>query len=215
MEVLITKRLLLIPITLPLVEAVFAGRREEAERLAGAPFPEKWPGRQLVEQAFCCPIDHLRREPESHLWGGRLLIARAPAARSVVGSVIVSSHEDEGRVEIGYGVEQGSQGRGLATEAVAAVTHWALAQPGIRRVTATTFPWHTASLRVISKVGMKQVGTTEHDLLGEMLVFEVERHMLRPEHAPKSVRAEALPLELPAESSDSLDAGPGRQRTLS
>jgi ribosomal-protein-alanine N-acetyltransferase len=177
MSPLLTRRLELVPITLPLVEAVFAGRRDEAERLAGAPLPEKWPGRQLVEQAFCCPIDHLRREPESHLWGGRLMISRA-APRIVVGSVIVSSHPDDGTVEIGYGVEGASQGRGYATEAVRAVVEWALAQRGVKRVTATTFPWHTASLRVIEKAGMRKSHTREHDMLGEMFVYEIVPSML-------------------------------------
>jgi [ribosomal protein S5]-alanine N-acetyltransferase len=177
MDILLTRRLELVPITLPMVEAVFAGRRDEAERIAGANLPEKWPGRALVEQAFCCPIDHLRREPESHLWGGRLMISRA-APRVVVGSVIVSSHPDDGTVEIGYGVENASQGRGSATEAVRAVVEWALVQPGVKRVTATTFPWHSASLRVIEKAGMRKSATREHDLLGEMLVFEIVPEML-------------------------------------
>ena len=38
-----------------------------------------------------------------------------------------------------------------------------LAQPGITAVRATTFPWHAASLGVIRHLGMRQIGTREHD----------------------------------------------------
>jgi RimJ/RimL family protein N-acetyltransferase len=171
MEPLFTRRLELAPITLPLVEAVLAGRRDHAEQLAEARFPEAWPGRALIERAFCCPVDKLREDPASHLWGGRLMIARG-GERVVVGSVIVNGPHDDGTVEVGYGVENASQGKGYATEAVRAVIDWALVQPRVRRVTATTFPWHKASLRVIEKAGMRAAGTVEHDFLGEMLVFE-------------------------------------------
>jgi hypothetical protein len=38
-----------------------------------------------------------------------------------------------------------------------------------------TFAWHTASRRVIEKVGMAPAGKREHEVLGEMLVFERTR----------------------------------------
>jgi RimJ/RimL family protein N-acetyltransferase len=45
-------------------------------------------------------------------------------------------------------------------------------QEGIEAVQATTFPWHLASLGVIKRLGMQEIGTREHDTLGELLVFE-------------------------------------------
>ena len=52
---------------------------------------------------------------------------------------------------------------------------WALDQPGITAVQATTFPWHVASLGVIRRVGMIPIGTRDHDTLGDLLVFERRR----------------------------------------
>ena len=52
---------------------------------------------------------------------------------------------------------------------------YAKAEPGIRAVQATTFPWHFASLGVIRRVGMVHVGSRDHDTLGELLVFERAR----------------------------------------
>src|SRR5688572_19794273 len=66
MSAIYTDRLELLPITLEMVEAVLAGRREDAESLAGVRFPEAWPGRALVERAFACPLGRLREDPASY-----------------------------------------------------------------------------------------------------------------------------------------------------
>jgi len=176
MNVITTARLELVPITLPMVEAVLDGRREDAERLSEARFPDAWPGRALVERAFTCPITRLREDPGSYLWGGRLLVLRGDA-RQVVGSVVLNGRPDaSGTVEVGYGIERGSQGKGYATEGTAAVLEWALAQHDVARVTAATLPWHKTSVRVIQKVGMHPAGSRPHDVFGELLVFEKTRN---------------------------------------
>ncbi|NUR77485.1 MAG: GNAT family N-acetyltransferase [Thermoleophilia bacterium] len=173
MSVLLTDRLELWPITLPLVEAVMRGDREEVERLANAPLPAAWPGRALIERAFAISLEDLRADPETRLWGDRLMILKGESRR-VVGSVIFHGRPGaDGIAEVGYGVEDDSQGLGYATEAVRASVRWALSQPGVRAVHAATFDWHKASLRVIEKCEMVQVGTREHEVLGEVLVFEI------------------------------------------
>ena len=73
--------------------------------------------------------------------------------------------------EVGYGVEEAGR-EGLRTEGTRAVMEWALAQPGVRVVTATTPPWHTASIRVLEKSGLVGTCLEEHETLGEVLRFE-------------------------------------------
>jgi RimJ/RimL family protein N-acetyltransferase len=172
-----TARLELVPITLPMVEAVMLGRREDAERLVEARMPERWPNPELIERAFTASLDAIRAQPDVRLWGDRVMIVRAETEEPrVVGSVVFHGRpEDDGVAEIAYGVEEASQGQGYATEAVDASIEWALAQTGVHAVQAATFPWHRPSLRVIEKVGMTHVGRREHELLGEMLVFERRR----------------------------------------
>ena len=184
MAILETPRLTLLPITLPLVEAVMADRRDEAEALVGARMPARWPNRELIERAFVAPLEAIRADPENGLWGDRVMITRideggglgaAPVPRvpRVIGSVVFHGRPGaDGVAEVAYGVEEGSQGRGFATEAVRASVAWALRQPGVRAVQAATFGWHVASLRVIEKVGMVAVGVRDHELLGELQIFE-------------------------------------------
>ena len=175
MSLLLTPRLRLVPITLEMVEAVMFGRREEAEALVQARMPERWPNPDLVERAFTASPDAIRADPEVRLWGDRVMVLPGTQGGPdrVVGSVVFHGRPGpEGVAEIAYGVEEASQGLGYATEAVGASLDWAFAQPGVRAVQAATFAWHLPSLRVIEKCGMARVGTREHEVLGEMLVFE-------------------------------------------
>jgi RimJ/RimL family protein N-acetyltransferase len=174
MSIIWTPRLELVPMTLEMVEAVMLGDRERAEQAASASLPPAWPNRDLIERAFTASLEAVRADPEKRLWGDRLLIARE-GSRRVLGSVVFHGRPDDGVAEIGYGVEEASQRIGLATEATGACVEWALAQESVVAVQATTMPWHRASLRVIEKIGMRKVGSREHELFGELWVFERRR----------------------------------------
>jgi ribosomal-protein-alanine N-acetyltransferase len=186
MSLLRTQRLELVPMTLAMVEAVMLGRRDDAESLVSARMPERWPNRELVERAFTASLDAIRADPAARLWGNRVVVASGDARvvvasgevaeRRVVGSVVFHGEPSaEGIAEIAYGIEEGSQGRGYATEAVRACVDWALAQERVRAVQAATFAWHAPSLRVLAKAGMVHIGTRDHETMGEMLVFERSR----------------------------------------
>jgi RimJ/RimL family protein N-acetyltransferase len=174
MAVIWTPRLELVPMTLEMVEAVMLGDRARAEAAAHASLPPAWPNRDLIERAFTASLEAVRAEPDKRLWGDRLLVTRE-GVRRVVGSVVFHGRPDDGIAEVGYGVEESSQRMGLATEATLACVEWALSEPDIQAVQATTMPWHRASLRVIEKLGMHKVGEREHPLFGELFVFERRR----------------------------------------
>ncbi|MDI3288897.1 GNAT family N-acetyltransferase [Polyangium sp. 15x6] len=169
---LITERLELVPMTVEVVEAVFDGRRADTEALLGAKMPNAWPGRALVERAFLARLDAVRADPEHRLWGDRVALSLEPSPR-VIGSVVFHGGPDEdGIVEVAYGIEEESQRQGFGFEAVSASVAWALAEPRVRAVRASTFTWHFASCRILEKLGFRIVDR-EDDLLGEMLKYEV------------------------------------------
>ncbi|HRC59165.1 MAG: GNAT family N-acetyltransferase [Myxococcales bacterium] len=173
-----TPRFSLVPITLPMLEAVVTNHRALAEQLAGAVFPDEWPGEDLIARAFPYSLEAVRADPQRRLWGDSLVVRPAQARGwppRVVGSVIFHGRPEDGVAEVGYGVESDSRGQGVATEATLACVEWALGEPGICAVQATTFPWHLASLAVIRKLGMELMTTRDHDTLGELLVFERRR----------------------------------------
>lgn len=187
MPTLTTERLRLVPITLEMLEAVLDHDKPRAEDLLGAKFPGEWPNEALVNRAFPYSRTMIRAAPELRLWGDSFVLALDEPR--VIGSVVFHGHpaghatrysspviaaepSEPGVAEVAYGIEEGSRGQGFAIEATRACVEWALAQEGIVAVQATTFPWHAASLGVIRKLGMAQVGTRESDTFGELLVFE-------------------------------------------
>jgi len=173
MPALVTERLRLIPITLEAMEAVLDRDKPRAEHLVGARFPPGWPDDPLLDVGFPYSRAAIRAAPATWLWGDSLVILRDEPR--VVGSVVFHGRPSDGVAEVGYSIEDRARGNGLATEATRACVEWALAEAGIAAVQATTFPWHTASLGVIRKLGMRQIATREHDTLGELLVFERRR----------------------------------------
>jgi GrpB-like predicted nucleotidyltransferase (UPF0157 family)/RimJ/RimL family protein N-acetyltransferase len=65
---------------------------------------------------------------------------------------------EKGEVEIGYGMQPAFQNKGYMTEAVAALLDWALARPECTAVTSWTDVTNQPSIRVLEKVGMRQIG---------------------------------------------------------
>lgn len=177
---LFTDRLELVPVTADLVRAVLANDRARCEALIGARFPDEWPGRVFVERAFTVDLEAVLTQPDLRLWGDRVLVTRY-GARHVVGSVIFHGDPTStGRASLAYGVERASQGRGFATESVRACVAWALEQESVKAVEATTTPWHRASIRVLLKAGMRQIDTVDHLMLGELVVYAIDRGMEIP-----------------------------------
>ena len=174
MPALDTPRLRLVPITLELVEAFVRGDRPAAEACVGARLPDSWPNEDLIARAFPFSLAAIRAAPDVRLWGDSLVLPREDPPR-IIGSVVFRGLPLDGIAEVGYGVEEGSRGQGLATEATRACVEWALAQASIVAVRATTVPWHAASLGVIRNVGMVPCGTRPHELFGDLLVFERRR----------------------------------------
>ena len=76
-----------------------------------------------------------------------------------VGDLCFKGLNEDGSVEIGYGILEEFQGKGYATEAVEAAVAWALEQPGVIRVEAETEPDNKASQRVLEKCGFVPTGT--------------------------------------------------------
>jgi ribosomal-protein-alanine N-acetyltransferase len=73
-----------------------------------------------------------------------------------VGSAGFLGPPENGRVEIGYGLVASRRGRGYATEAVRALTAFAVGRPDVTEVVATVEPGNLASIRVLEKVGFTE-----------------------------------------------------------
>ncbi|MGH9020625.1 MAG: GNAT family N-acetyltransferase [Acidimicrobiales bacterium] len=79
----------------------------------------------------------------------------------------------DGSLEIGYGFGRESWGRGLATEAVTALSAHLLARSEVRAIFAETAVWNRASERVLEKAGFVRFGVDWDEEDGDLVVWRV------------------------------------------
>ncbi len=79
----------------------------------------------------------------------------------VVGEVGFVGPPKEGAVMIGYAIVPEARRRGYATEAIRAISDWALAQDGVGEVLAQTLPENEASTRALLRAGFGEIAPTE------------------------------------------------------
>lgn len=81
---------------------------------------------------------------------------------SVIGNVgFREPPNEQGMVEVGYGIVPGFQGQGYATEATEAVVRFAFESGRARLVRAHTLLTSIASMRVLAKCGFERIGEVE------------------------------------------------------
>ncbi|TWV40813.1 GNAT family N-acetyltransferase [Streptomyces misionensis] len=83
-----------------------------------------------------------------------------------VGALLFHGVPDEdGRVEIGYDLAEAARGQGYATEALRALSAWALARDDVRTLYARAQKSNTASQGVLGRAGFEPVGAIDDRLL--------------------------------------------------
>ncbi|MFB7656455.1 MULTISPECIES: GNAT family N-acetyltransferase [unclassified Streptomyces] len=100
-------------------------------------------------------------------WGVFVLV-RAEDGRAVGGMGFHGPPDEDGRVEIGYDLAEAARGHGYATEALRALSAWALARDEVTSVFATTEPANVASQAVITRAGFTRVAGDEGQLAYEL-----------------------------------------------
>lgn len=105
--------------------------------------------KQAYSEMLAGCVDH----PKQHLWYTVWMMQLKEENKPFVGDLCFKGLDENGTVEIGYGIYPEYEGRGLTTEAVIAMTRWASEQPGVRHIEAETDPYNIASQRVLQKAG--------------------------------------------------------------
>jgi RimJ/RimL family protein N-acetyltransferase len=116
-----------------------------------------------AEAALDARLERLAQETE-YSW-----ILELSTSRRLVG--LISAWFESNSVEVGFVLARPYWNQGLTTEALLAVTHWALASPGVAHVWATCDIENKASARVLEKAGFVNCG-------------EFHRAIIRPNISP-------------------------------
>jgi ribosomal-protein-alanine N-acetyltransferase len=127
---------------------------------------DAFPSPYTLRHASTFIADSRRMRPEQ-----RFAIAVEGQA---IGSIGFAPHLDVERVsaEIGYWVGRAFWGRGIATEALVAVTRYAIGEFALTRVYAVPFDFNLASCRVLEKAGYVREGRMRRSAIKEGRVID-------------------------------------------
>ncbi|MET9388056.1 GNAT family N-acetyltransferase [Streptomyces sp. NPDC002928] len=100
-------------------------------------------------------------------WGVFALV-RTEDGRAVGGMGFHGAPDEDGRTEIGYDLVESARGHGYATEALRALSEWALARDGIRSLFATVERDNVPSQAVVSRAGFTQVSADGDEFAYEL-----------------------------------------------
>jgi [ribosomal protein S5]-alanine N-acetyltransferase len=153
----------LIPATPEFLRLLVAGDYESAGNLLNVVVLTGWPHNTEATEGLAWHLLALNRQPADFLWRIRLIVLSS--TRCVIGSINLKGPPDEdGTVEIGWGVNEEQRRKGFATRATKLIMQWVFTQPGAERVIATVPPHNLASRRVAERVGMSETGEVRRGL---------------------------------------------------
>jgi len=109
-----------------------------------------------LKSAYTEMLDGCLLHPDKWDWYAMWMIELKDGTH--IGDLCFKGLIADGSSEIGYGIEDEYQGKGYATEAVAALVNWALYHPGVTCVTAEAEESNLASIRVLEKAGFLPTG---------------------------------------------------------
>lgn len=143
------------------------------------------PAQASEEQALDW-IDRQRGERLAQRRGLSFAIAETDSNRAVGQIGLWLAELDKGRTTVGYGIGPSARGRGLAAEALVALTRFAWTIPGLHRIELYIEPRNIASIRTAERAGYQREGLLRsHQEIGgerrDMLLYAAIRLDDEPE----------------------------------
>ena len=131
---------------------IYAASQEQMETfIAAQPI-------DVLKEAYSEMLNGCLSNPDQWEWYAIWMIELKNGTH--IGELCFKGITEKGSAEIGYGITEDYQCFGYATEAVLALTDWALMQPGVTCVTAETEEHNIASKKVLKKAGFIPTGET-------------------------------------------------------
>lgn len=157
---LTTQRLALLALD-PRLAELQAGSRSAFFNAIAVMHEPVWPPAPFESAAFSWAATNLAHDPEGEGWYGWALLANdgeSQPPRLVGVAALIGRPDDEGEVELAFGIGPEFKGRGYASEAVKALSDWAL-KHGAKRVVTHLDAEDVGAQRILSKNGFADTRT--------------------------------------------------------
>ncbi len=155
-----TSRLLIIPLTYNQLSK-FSTCDNSLESELNLNFSSRSISPELKEALETTILPNVSDEAKNYLFS-TLWIAILKSENAIAGKLcFYGEPNSEGEVEIGYGVDEAFQNRGLMTEMVSAMIDWAKRQSGVRSIIASTNSSNIPSYKVLQKNNFIMIDESE------------------------------------------------------
>lgn len=118
--------------------------------------------------------DHVKEhladlQKDSSLLGWGVWFVVEKETNAIVGDIgFKGKPASDHTVEIGYGILPAAQNKGYATEGVEALIKWAFHSDKVKKIIAECSLDNSSSIKVLKKLGLRQIGSEAHMLKWEM-----------------------------------------------
>jgi ribosomal-protein-alanine N-acetyltransferase len=167
-------RLLMIPMTVPFLDACLEGHFSLASELIGFNVPINW---QIKKSTFERRRRQLREDPDFQPWSLRAIVRREDEV--MIGQIGFHTRPEPdylkgyapGGVEIGYSIIPEFQNMGYASESCRRLIAWAFHEHGTKLFVLSISPHNEPSLQIAKKLGFEKVGSQFDEEDGDEDIF--------------------------------------------
>jgi len=152
---LVTDRTILFPIDIEMINAISNGTKNSFSEYY---CNEEWPENDLKE-AF--PVFE-KLLTENGIDGFNVWLIVEKKGNQIIGSAgYMGKPDNEGNIEIGFGIIPSKRGKGFCYEAVKALLEWGLCHDEVNGIIARCDKSNMVSRKTILKLGFEYLGDTE------------------------------------------------------
>ena len=170
-----TPRLILVPATEQRLRACLLPHNQFSAA-TGWQVPTDWPAKHWDEGAVNWLLGRIAANPETITWGARFVLLPTANRPTLIGTAGVYGPPDEqGIVEIGYGIVEHLHRRGYGNEAAAGLINWLWQDARVKIIIAHTLPGDPASQGVLRRNNFTSAGVTNRPPDGDIERFELHR----------------------------------------
>lgn len=149
-----TERLLLKPASLEIIQSVIKGEYEVLEK-QGITKSSNWPSKDTLG---ILPIIEQQLKEAKGPTGFEIWLIIDKEHMNIIGDAGFKGQPNEnGEVEIGYGLVKEERRKGYGYEAVKELLSWAFSQEKVKKVMADCLKDNSGSIRILEKFGMKEI----------------------------------------------------------
>ena len=141
MVVIRTNRMLIYPVSIDKMKETVEKEQDEA-----------------LKTAYKEMLDGCINHPSQYIWYALWNMELRGYKNIIVGNISFKGIDENGMIEIGYGINSEYENKGYMTEAIQAITRWASLQPEVNKIEAEAEEDNIASIRVLEKSNYIRTG---------------------------------------------------------